>query len=70
MGAEAEASGTVPAIDHGISGAMTTTVSSSAIAKVGPSSSGKPQVWCTSIIAAVWLLMMTFAAIEAQNTTV
>ena len=58
------ARGTLPAIDHGMRGAMTMTLFSSEMAIFSLSGTRSEQSWCVSIVASVWLQEIIDVAVD------
>ena len=69
MGAPAEVRGTAPAIDQGISGAITTTEFSRSIAKSFLSVLSLSQSFSVSMIARVWLQEIIEVITETRTVT-
>ena len=69
VGAPAEVKGTAPAIDHGISGAITTTEFSNSRAKLFLSVLSSSQRFSVRMIARVWLQEIIEVKIETITVT-
>ena len=67
FGAPMAASGTAPAMDQGIMGAMTTTVFSRSRAKEDFSGLFSPHSWLVSMMARVWLQEMAEVTMEVSK---
>ena len=67
FGAPMAASGTAPAMDQGIMGAMTTTVFSRSRAKEDLYGLFSPHSWLVSMMARVWLQEMAEVTMEVSK---
>ena len=67
FGAPMAASGTAPAMDQGIMGAMTTTVFSRSRAQEDFSGLFSPHSWLVSMMARVWLQEMAEVTMEVSK---